>query len=171
MLEAGGMEVVVDHLRKPDDDNPLGYYELEKVKKIKEDASFLDHAYGKVLKIVSMLLYHLPNDKKYKIIFMKRNMEEILSSQRIMLERRGKKSESDRDKDMGRIFGQHIDEVTSWLARQDNVEVIYVNYNDVIAHPLTNAQMVNQFLGNRLDVQKMVAAVDQTLYRNRVPQN
>ena len=87
MLEAGGMEVVTDNIRKANGDNPHGYFEFEKVKKIKEDSSWLDETFGKVFKMVSMLLYELPSDKNYKIIFMKRNMKEIMASQRIMLKK------------------------------------------------------------------------------------
>ena len=89
MLEAGGMDVVVDHIRKADEDNPLGYYEFEKVKRIKEDASWLDDTRGKVFKMVSMLLYDLPADRQYRVIFMKRKMAEMLASQRRMLDRKG----------------------------------------------------------------------------------
>ena len=74
MLEAGGMEIVVDNIRKADEDNLHGYFEYEKVKKIKEDSSWLDNTQGKVFKMVSMLLYDLPSDRSYQLIFMKRNM-------------------------------------------------------------------------------------------------
>jgi hypothetical protein len=167
MLEAGGMAVVVDHIRTPDADNPNGYYEFEQVKKLKEDVTFLDHMYGKVVKMVSMLLYELPQDKTYKIIFMRRDLTEVLASQEIMLQRNGKSVPGD-GTDLGRIFDKHLGEITSWLAQQDNMQVLYVNYNEVMAQPRTSAEAVSHFLGNRLDVSKMVAVVDHTLYRNRV---
>ena len=70
MLDSGGMEVVTDNIRTADVDNPKGYYEFERVKKIKEDSSWLKDTRGKVFKMVSMLLYDLPSDEEYKIIFM-----------------------------------------------------------------------------------------------------
>ncbi|MEE8292673.1 MAG: phosphodiesterase, partial [Candidatus Tectomicrobia bacterium] len=88
MLVAGGMDVVVDNTRQADEDNPQGYYEFEPVKQLKEDASWLDHAPGKAVKVISGLLYDLPPDKQYKIIFMQRRMQEVLDSQRTMLQRR-----------------------------------------------------------------------------------
>jgi hypothetical protein len=166
MLKAGGMEVVTDNIRQADADNPHGYYEFEKVKKIKEDASFLDETYGKAFKMVSLLLYDLPKDKRYKIIFMKRNMDEMLASQKVMLQRGGKHVEED-STGMKKSFERHLDQITSWLAQQENIDVIYVNYHDVITHALSTVQAINQFLGNRLDVHHMVAVVDQALYRNR----
>ena len=34
MLEAGGVPIVTDGLRTADEDNPKGYYELERVKNL-----------------------------------------------------------------------------------------------------------------------------------------
>jgi hypothetical protein len=167
MLEAGGMAVVVDNTRPPDADNPYGYYEFEQVKKVKDDASFLDHAHGKALKMVFTLLYDLPQNKTYHIIFMQRNMMEVLMSQRIMLQRHGKSTLQHDDARMGQIFAKHLEEVYAWLAKQTCIEVLYVNYDDVMTSPLQQAQRINRFVGNRLDSRKMAAMVDPTLYRNR----
>ena len=82
MLEAGGIEPLIDHIRKADIDNPKGYYEFERVKQIKEDQEWLDDAVGKVVKMVSMLLLDLPPGYNYKIVFTRREMKEILASQR-----------------------------------------------------------------------------------------
>jgi hypothetical protein len=166
MLEAGGMEVVIDNVRQADADNPYGYYEFEKVKKIKEDASFLEETHGKAFKMVSLLLYELPKAKQYKIIFMKRNIDETLASQKVMLGRGGKGVEED-NIGMKRAFENHIHQITLWLAQQEHTDVMYVNYHDVLEDALASAQAINQFLGNRLDVRKMAAIVDQALYRHR----
>lgn len=167
MLEAGGTEILVDNIRKPDEDNPNGYYELEKAKKIQEDSSWLGDAEGKALKMVSMLLYQLPPDRKYRIIFMKRKMSEVLASQRRMLERLGRNNSSIDDEEMGRLFKKHLTEIEKWLEKQDNVDVQYISYNDIIEKPLTNAKILTQFLGNRLDVNKMLKVIDKSLYRQR----
>lgn len=167
MLEAGGMEVVTDNIRKANEDNPHGYFEFEKVKKIKEDSSWLDETFGKVFKMVSMLLYELPSDKNYKIIFMKRNMKEIMASQRIMLKRQGRDTGSVDDEEMGRLSEKHVNQVERWLEKQKNMDVLYASYNDLIKKPRENAEIVNQFLGNRLVVERMLKAIDRTLHRNR----
>jgi len=166
MLEAGGLEVLVDHIRKPDEDNPKGYYELEKAKKIKQDASWLPEAQGKVFKMVSMLLRDLPLGRRYKIIFMKRNMEEILASQKKMLTRLGQDSGTP-DEEMGRLFGKHLKDIENWLEGQPHMDVVYISYNDILENPQENLHTLNQFLENRLDVQKMVTVVDRALYRQR----
>jgi hypothetical protein len=165
MLEAGGMEVVVDHIRTADEDNPQGYYELEQVKKLPEDSSFLEDTYGKAIKVISLLLYDLPTDKTYKIIFMRRHIAEVLASQYTMLQRRSTDAPTDDGKDMGESFTRHLNEITSWLQEQAHMDVIYVDYSEVIAQPLQSAHAVNRFLGNCLDVQRMASVVDHTLYR------
>ncbi len=167
MLEAGGMKLLVDNIRKPDEDNPKGYFELEVVKKIREDVSWLDGAGGKVFKMVSMLLHDLPGDRNYRVIFMKRDLEEMLSSQRKMLERNGKSVENYDNGEMRRLYSGHLVEMEQWLAEQKNIQVLYVNYNDTVLSPDETAVRVNRFLGDILDIQAMLKAVDKSLYRQR----
>src|SRR5262245_7195282 len=92
MLESGGVEIVTDNIRTADTDNPRGYYEFEKVKKIKQDASWLPQTRGKAFKMVSQLLYDLPASERYRIIFMERDLDEMLLSQDKMLKRLGRHS-------------------------------------------------------------------------------
>ena len=166
MLSAGGIEVVVDDVRKADADNPVGYFEFEQVKKTREDASWLAGAGGKAVKMVSKLLYDLPARYRYKVIFMRRNMEEVLKSQRKMLERRGVQDASN-DEDMARFFRKHLADVEEWLRAQPHMDVLYVDYGEAVAEPAKSARAVNAFLGGRLDAGRMAAAVDGSLYRNR----
>jgi hypothetical protein len=167
MLEAGGMQVLTDQIREPDEDNPEGYYEFERVKQIEHDRSWLEDAKGKVVKIVSERLTHLPEGYAYKVIFMRRKMEEVLASQRKMLIRRGEPAPRISDEEMAELFKRHLREVDTWLARQPHIEVIYVWYNEVLEDPMAPAERINQLLGNTLDVEKMVNVVDPTLYRQR----
>ena len=167
MLEAGGMPVLVDNIRTADEDNPKGYYEFERVKKIEQDQAWLPEARGKVVKMVAALLKHLPAEYDYKIVFMHRDMGEILASQRQMLVRRGKPTDTIGDGRMAELFGRHLTQIESWLAGQPNMQVLYVHYSDVLAAPAHEAERINHFLGDSLDVEKMVAAVDPALYRQR----
>jgi hypothetical protein len=167
MLEAGGISPMTDHIRKADEDNPKGYYEFEKVKNIKEDASWLERCYGKAFKMVSALLYYLPNDKRYKVIFMKREMAEMLASQNKMLQIKGQESDTVSDGDMSKKLYKHLHNIEEWLANQNNIDVIYINYNDVIKKPYENAKLVSQFVNGRLDVDKMTGSVKTSLYRQR----
>lgn len=167
MLEAGGMEIVTDNIRKADDDNPRGYFEYERVKKLKEDGSCLDVCHGKAVKIISMLLFDLPSNRKYKVIFMRREMEEMLASQKVMLKRLGKKDDDISDEAMAEKFQKHLRQVEAWLDQQQYLDVLYLTYNDVIADALEYANRVNEFLGRNLNVKKMVGAIETSLYRQR----
>lgn len=167
MLSAGGLQVMTDNVRHADADNPHGYYELEGVKTLKHNPSVLNEAMGKACKVISVLLYDLPKDKPYKVIFMQRELTEIIASQRAMLQRRGQSEQDTPDSELGDIFAQHLDDVRAWLSRQGNIEVLDVNYRAVLDDPAACAQAINRFLDHRLDVQRMREAVDQSLYRNR----
>jgi len=166
MLEAGGLEVLTDELREADADNPKGYYEFERVKQLEHDKSWLGNAEGKVVKIISQLLYHLPGDATYKVVFMRRNMEELLASQRRMLARRGESDQLD-DRQMAQLFRKHLEQIQGWLDQQPGFDVVYVSYNEVLEDPQEQARKVNRFLGDTLDVDAMVRVVDPDLYRQR----
>ena len=167
MLDVGGMPVLIDNLRTADEDNPKGYYEFEHVKQIEHDQAWLDDAQGKVVKMIAALLKHLPPSYRYRIVYMRRNIEEVLASQRQMLIRRGEPTNTISDEKMAGLFAKHVEQVEARLEEQPNMEVLYVHYCDVLANPREQAARVNQFLGNVLDEQKMVAVVDETLYRQR----
>jgi hypothetical protein len=167
MLEAGGMQILTDYARTPDEDNPEGYYEFERVKQIEHDQSWLEDAKGKVVKIVSERLKHVPQGYAYKVIFMRRKMEEVLASQRQMLIRRGEPAPRISDEEIAELFERHLREVEAWLARQPHIEVTYVWYDEVLESPIAPAERINQFLGDTLNVEKMVSVVDPTLYRQR----
>ncbi|MEO5674040.1 MAG: alkaline phosphatase family protein [Chitinophagales bacterium] len=167
MLDAGGMEILTDKQRQPDDNNPKGYYEYDKVKKLLTDSSWIDEANSKSVKIIAPLLANLPNKYDYKIIFMKRDMAEILKSQQIML---GKTRQVSRDAYpivLAEAFNKQIDKAEMLFRRMPNIEVLYVNYTDVIEDPLEVAESIAEFLGEELDTQKMASSVDKSLYRNK----
>lgn len=167
MLMAGGMGIVTDAIRKANEDNPRGYLEWERVKKLKEDQSWLNECSGKAVKVISMLLFDLPSNHHYKIIFMQRAIEEVLASQRIMLERRGETKDGVSDEHMAEKFEKHLKQVEDWIAHQSNIEVLYVKYNEVIADPLRSSKVVNNFLGEDLNTRTMAEAIEETLYRQR----
>ena len=167
MLEAGGLEVLTDQVRTADEDNPKGYYEFERVKQIEHDQAWLPEAQGKAVKMVSALLKHLPNNYRYRVVFMRRQMDEILASQQQMLVRRGEETGRVGDEKMAHLFGRHLQQVQDWLARQSNAEVLYVHYGDVLSDPAGEAQRINGFFDGSLDAEAMAAVVDPALYRQR----
>lgn len=167
MLEAGGLTPLIDGIRQADDDNPRGYYEFERVKKVKEDQGWLEDARGKVVKMVSALLADLPPRYTYRVIFMRRKMEEILASQRRMLLRNAKPWSDADDVRMRDLYQAHLRQVETWISRQRHLSALYVSYNDLLQSPREHALRVNEFLGGALDVGEMVSVIEQGLYRQK----
>jgi hypothetical protein len=167
MIDAGGVAALTDNIRRADEDNPRGYFEYEPVKKTKEDPSWLDHAGGRVVKMVYRLLYDLPPGREYRVIFMRRNLEEVVSSQDVMLGRRGRQSDGLSKEKLVGLFEQQLTEFDAWVARHPNFKVLYVSYNDTLQHPAATVQAVNTFLGGRLDVAGMSRVIEPDLYRQR----
>lgn len=168
MLEAGGMQILTDNLRAADENNPKGYYEYERVKKLKDgDVAWVETAQGKVVKVISALLEHLPTNYQYKIIFMRRDINEILASQKKMLSVMGQSNGDVTDEQLASIYQKHLARTEGWLARQPNLNVIYINYNSMINDPTTYLLQVQSFLSGDLDIEKMRSVIDRNLYRQR----
>lgn len=167
MLEAGGIPPIIDGVREADIDNPRGYYEFEQAKKVKEDVSWLEGSDGKSVKMVYQLLYDLPDDREYRVVFMRRKIEEVLASQRKMLERLGKSDDGIPDDLMARMFRGQLEKFFAWSAGQPHLKVLEVQYDEVVADPKAQAQAIAGFLGGGMDVDAMEAVVEPGLYRNR----
>ncbi len=168
MLDAGGLGTVVDGQRTADDDNPKGYFEDERVKHLHEmeDKLWVKEARGKVIKVISFLLKDLPDTNYYKVVFMRRGLDEVLASQNKMLVNRGEPNDTPDDR-MKELYGAHVKQVENLLAVRPNFEVLYVDYTSILDSPLENAKRLNGFLGLDLDEEKMASVVDKDLYRNR----
>jgi hypothetical protein len=166
ILRAGGLPVLTDEVRKADEDNRHGYLEFEAVKRTKTDPSWLSQASGKAVKMVYRLLYDLPADRRYHVVFMRRNMEEVLASQRAMLVRQGKDA-ANADAAMRHLFQRDLEKVAKWLSERTNFSTLYVDYTKLVLDPRAHLDRINEFLDNRLDVAAMASAVDVTQYRNR----
>ncbi len=169
MIDAGGLPALTDRLRTRDQDNPRGYFELEAVKRTKIDDSWLREASGRVVKMVHLLLYDLPPDRSYRVIFMRRELGEVVRSQAVMLQRRGTAGASLTDEQLVKAYEGQLAKIESWLQEQPNFTVNVVSYNDMMADPTPAAAAVNQFLGGGLDVAAMLGNIDPSLYRQREP--
>ena len=165
------MQLLTDRQRQPDADNPEGYFELEVVKKLGDDASWLADGEGKAVKIISQLLFDLPAEHQYRVIFMERHIEEVLASQMQMLKRLGTGDTTNAaDEALRGVFEKHLHGVSEWLCQQGNINLLYIPFSAVHADPAAHAHRVCEFLGGGLDVTRMAAAVDARLYRQRLPE-
>ena len=168
MLHAGGLPVLSDGERTPDTDNPKGYLEWERIKKLPGDPALIEEAEGKVVKIVSQLILSLPKDHDYRVVFMQRPLPEVLKSQDEMLRRRGNADSISDTSAIEEAFHRHLIEVYQWLAGQKNIQVSRVHYHRVLREPKVVAEEVAAFLRIPLDIEAMVRQVDGSLYRNRI---
>jgi hypothetical protein len=168
MLDAAGIELVVDGIRTADEDNPKGYFELERVKDLHqdEDRTWLRGGRGKAIKIVSYFLRHLPAENNYKVLFLDRDLREVLASQTKMLERRGEQSDTS-DEKMIELYEDHLWKVRYQLRHYPQFESLTISHRDVISGPAEQAARIAEFLGGGLPVDKMASVVDSRLYRNR----
>jgi len=167
MLDAGGIPALTDGLRAPDRDNPHGYFEYEPVKKTREDSSWVAGARGRVVKMVHALLKDLPQGHEYRVVLMRRDLGEMVTSQRRMLERLGKDAGKLSDERMAQIFRAQLDETEAWLRATPGFSVCPTDFNALVRDPRMHLDGIAAFLGGGLDVDAMTAVVDPSLYRNR----
>jgi hypothetical protein len=166
MLEAGGLPVLVDNVREADVDNPQGYYEFEPVKALKADTSWVAPALGKAVKMVYLLLKDLPEGYEYRVLFMRRDLDEVLASQKAMLDRMGKPAPLD-DARMGALFRDQLAKFDEWVKARPNFRVLDVPHRGLLTDARPILAEVDRFLGGGLDLDAMARVVDPTLYRNR----
>ena len=167
MLAAGGLPVLGDNHRLADEDNPRGYLEDARVKSLERDATWLAEAEDKAIKIISFLLPKLPSHFEYRVIFLRRNLTEVLKSQEKMLERRGQPPGPPAEM-MAAHFQKHLQTVDHWLSTQGNIQVLNCDHAELIQRPVQAAAAIQEFLNVPLDTQKMVDCVEPELHRQRV---
>jgi tetratricopeptide (TPR) repeat protein len=169
MLAAGGLPVLSDGRRAADDDNPLGYFEYEPVKHLHESADWLKDAKGRVVKVVAPLLHYLPRDQDYRIVFIERNVDEVLASQGQMLIRRGEKIEDTqaRRTRLKEAYTRQVQNLRTTLTQRPRTRTLFLNHADVMHEPQAAAEALNRFLGGLLGTAAMAAEVKPTLHRQR----
>jgi hypothetical protein len=179
MLEAGGIPALTDGVRAADADNPKGYYEFEAVKRTKVDASWVAGARGRAVKMVYLLLADLPAAERgstggqaasgtaYRVVFMRRDLREVVASQAAMLERAGKKGGGLGAEQLVAVYAAQVEKCLAWLRGAAGFAVLEVDYNRLMREAGAVVGEVDAFLGGGLDRAAMVGVVDQGLYRQR----
>ena len=167
MIHAGGIPALTDKVRASDEDNPKGYFELEAVKSTKKDDSWLAEAAGRVVKMVHLLLYDLPGNHQYRVVFMRRDLREVVRSQGVMLARRGTDGARLTDEQLIGAYEGQLTKIQRWLDEQPNFQVHQVSYNSLMSDPPPAVAAIRTFLGGELDGDAMLASIDPSLYRQR----
>ncbi len=169
MLAAGGQSILSDELRPADEDNPRGYLEYAPVKSLLGDSAWLLEARGKAIKIVVPVLTALPPCLPCRVIFCERDLEEVLDSQERMLQRGEGRlaATAERRRLLKDEFLRALARAKAMLNTRADTQVLEVQHRVAMSNPHLTAERVNRFLGGGLDVAKMAAAVDASLYRNR----
>jgi predicted AlkP superfamily phosphohydrolase/phosphomutase/tetratricopeptide (TPR) repeat protein len=168
LLNAGGIKCYTDNERLPDENNPNGYFEHELVKKLPSDSSWLVDVENKCIKVVSPLLFYLPDIYNYKVILMERDFNEIALSQKRMLQRNGKKIyEENYPLELMQAFQNNKERVTEWCQQNDNVSCLRVNFRDLFKHPEFIIKNIEAFLNIALHKQSMANIINPDLYREK----
>ena len=165
MLAAGGVKLFADGARVADAANPRGYHEHAKVMGLARDAAWLGEACGHAVKIVAPLLPFLPPGQTYRVIFVERDLEEVLASQTAMLAVQGRPAGDPAV--LRRAYRQQNAAALGLLARQPHLAHLVVRHADLLTAPAKSAAQLNAFLGGSLDVARMAGAVDPALHRQR----
>lgn len=169
MLEAGGLEIFSDGKRTADENNKKGYLEHEAVKSLAKNKRWVREATGKGVKVITQLLRQLPLTYNYKIVYMERDLTEILASQSKMLNRLGKKTSEDTyPLHIASAYEKAVKDTKAWAVERDNVQIMYLSYKEVVENPLDAALKMQDFTGLDLAVEKMIGVVDGRLYREKV---
>jgi hypothetical protein len=165
MLAAAGLAAYADEHRPPDPDNPRGYFEHEQATRLHRDASWIPQARGKAVKIVAHLLPFLPEGEEYRLIFMHRDMREVVASQKVMLARLGRKGGDLAEARLMRVFTQQLVRVQTWLRRRAEIPVLAVSYAEALADPAAVSARMARFLGEPFDAPAAAAAIEPSLRR------
>ncbi|MGF3554733.1 MAG: sulfotransferase domain-containing protein [Thermoplasmatota archaeon] len=166
ILKAGGIPIAYDNSRPPDEFNPKGYYELEGgkiINKLIKKQFPMEKYKGRFIKITSYGLKFLPKSK-YKIIYSERNIDEVLDSMEKMMKKKDE-NKIDSKKNLIKLNNG----IKKMILNQKEIDVLFVNYNNIIKNPKNNIKKILDFLGlpyNKLD--EMVKAVDVNLYKPKI---
>ena len=168
MMVAGGMPALTDGLRTADENNPKGYFEWEPAKTLKQNPEAIRAGEGKVVKIISALLPQLPDGHDYRVLFMKRSLEEVVASQNKMLERLDRAVPNTPKSSVISAFEKHLREIENWLSRKPTVKVLWVQHAEVLKNPEAEATRIAEFVGKGLDVARMARQVERSLHRGKM---
>jgi len=169
MLAAAGIEPYTDSARAADEDNPRGYFEHKDATRLHQSKDWVPASRGKAVKIVAHLLPHLPPGEEYRIVFMHRDLNEVIASQKTMLQRNRRAGGRITEKNLAAAFTSQLVRVQEWLRRASGVQVLAINYAQALADPDETAARLAAFLGEPFDRARAKQSVEPSLRRQVAP--
>lgn len=128
----------------------------------------MPQARGHAVKVIYKLVYELPTDTDYRIVFMAREISEVMASQNRMLARSGVTASPAETESFAALFHRDLAAFKTWVAQQPNIATLYIDYHRVLQDTATTAQEIAAFLGRAdFDIEAMASVVNPALYRNR----
>jgi hypothetical protein len=170
ILHSGGIPILCDNEVLPDESNPRGYFEYSPVKNSFKDISWIPQAHGKAVKVITQLIPCIKTDVKIKIIFMERELKEVIQSQhKMILQKNNKTSQSNLfDQKLIDTYTAQISKVEDWIQEKSQIEYIKIKYNQLINNPKYSIEQINTFLSIELNMNKIIEVIDPNLYRNKL---
>ncbi len=167
MLRAGGMDIMTDGLREADENNPKGYLEFEPAQRLQTDKSWVAGAVDKVVKVIHLQLRHLPAGYRYRVVFMHRDIGDVVASQGKMLQRLGADAPSAPEA-LAAEFTRQRAEVLRWLHERPEFDTIEVSYDRLVEAPEKALARIDAFFDEDLDLEAMRSAIDPSLRRSKL---
>jgi hypothetical protein len=113
------------------------------------------------------LLPYLPGGLPYRIVFMERELHEVLASQATMLRRLGASGGPLDDEGLAKLLGRELEHIHRWLSGQEHMRIHRVRYNALFTAPDDEVGRLAEFLGLSNRAHAMKAVIDPRLYRQR----
>ncbi len=162
LFEAAEVSICSDAIRQHDENNPKGYYELEAVKGIVKSNSFLKDVDGKVIKIVAPLVQFIDLSLDYRVVFMLRDLDEVVQSQEKMVQ----KDQQDQKEKFKTMYALHIEKSRQFL-KSHQIPFIEIQHRELVSNPKAVLPKLMEFCGWSVSIETLLAVVDPSLYRNR----
>lgn len=168
MLQAGDHPILSDGVRPADANNERGYFEWEAARELPRRPQVIEQASGKAVKIITALLPHLPRQHRYKVVLMRRPLEEVaLSQHKMRFQQEG--DSTDLNATVVPMLGKHVEATRELLLKAREVALLEVDYPTLVRDPAPVIAALREFLGEDAlpTPERMASVVDTALYRQR----
>lgn len=166
ILQAGGIPLLTDGKRPPDQSNRFGYFEFDPVKKSASDIGWFEQARGKAVKVIAPLLHFLPPDAPVRLLVIHRPLAQVMASQQAMLARTSTHSPSKIEAPiLPSIFAKLMFGLPRLFQQRPHWQILHISYELMLHNPCDQCRRIATFLGDEFDTQGGASAVDFSQHR------